>query len=156
MKRLSLLFVVCMVSMLAFAQTESTANSTSQDDNTGIAETASGVTLTPSSLNFGSVKIPDGHKYLVATLTNNQSVSLHIISIVAKSDRLPHYQYSETDNCPWSLGPHSSCAITVDFNPLVLNEIDGSLTVTDNGPGSPQITTLTGYGVRDCYPTCPN
>ena len=40
--------------------------------------------------------------------------------------------------------------------PLLLDEIDGSLTVTDNGPGSPQVTTLTGYGVRDCYPTCPN
>lgn len=53
-------------------------------------------------------------------------------------------------------GAALSCAITVDFNPLVLDEIDGTLTVTDNGPGSPQITTLTGYGVRNCYPTCPN
>lgn len=105
MKKLSLLFLVCMVSMLAFAQTESSTSPTSQDDEIGI-ESASGVTLTPSTLNFGSVKVPDGHKYLVATLTNNQSVSLHIISIVAKSDRLPHSQYSETDNCPWSLGPH--------------------------------------------------
>ena len=117
MKKLSLLFVVCMVSMLAFAQTESSTNSTSQEDETGISETASGVSLTPGSLNFGTVKTPDGHKYLVATLTNNQSVSLHISSIVAKSNRLPHYQYSETDNCPWSLGPHLSCAITVEFSP---------------------------------------
>lgn len=98
------------------------------------------VTLTPSSLNFGNVMVGSSSSPQPVTLANNQSVSLSISSITTSGD------YSQTNNCGTSLGANASCTINVTFTPSTTGTRTGTLTVNDNGPGSPQTASLTGVG----------
>jgi Bacterial Ig domain/Transmembrane protein 131-like N-terminal len=106
------------------------------------------VTLTPNSLNFGNQTVGQPSPPQAVTLTNNQSVSLTINSITASGD------YSQTNNCGSSLNPNSSCTINVVFTPTQTGTRTGTLTVNDNGPGSPQTASLTGVGMQGgtCVP----
>ncbi|HZQ70072.1 MAG TPA: choice-of-anchor D domain-containing protein [Terriglobales bacterium] len=108
---------------------------------TGCGGSGGTVTLSPTSLDFGNqtVGVPSTAK--TVTLTNNQSVSLSITSIATSGD------YSQTNTCGTSIGANSSCTISVVFTPTTTGTRTGTLTVTDNGPGSPQTASLTGVGV---------
>jgi hypothetical protein len=55
----------------------------------------------------------------------------------------------KTNQCPISpstLGAGSSCTILVAFKPTTKGLVSGTLSVTDNAPGSPQTVSLTGTG----------
>ena len=101
------------------------------------------VRLNPSSLSFQCN--PPQHNCppppQSTTLTNTASSSLMIKSIT-----LAGQYFSETNNCPASVGPHKSCTITVRFNPSCHFKctLSGAISVNDNGGGSPQQVTLTG------------
>jgi len=114
----------------------------------GCGSSGGSVTLTPSSLNFGSVTVGQPSPPQAVTLTNNQSVSLTITSIATSGD------YSQTNNCGSSLNANASCTINVVFTPTVTGTRTGTLSVNDNGPGSPQTASLTGVGVQggSCVP----
>jgi hypothetical protein len=100
------------------------------------------VTLSPTSLNFGNQTVGQPSAPQAVTLSNNQSVSLSITSITTSGD------YSQTNNCGSSLPANSSCTINVVFTPTTTGTRTGTLSVTDNGPGSPQTASLTGVGVQ--------
>jgi len=96
--------------------------------------------LTPSSLAFGSLQISQPSSPQTATLTNNGNATLVISNIAMTGD------YAETDNCPSSLGIGSSCTFSITFTPTAGGESDGTLSITDNAPGSPHTVALTGSG----------
>lgn len=108
---------------------------------TGCGGTAGTVTLNPTSLNFGNVTVGVTSAAQNVTLTNNQNVSLTINSITTSGD------YAQTNNCGTSLAANASCTISVTFTPTVSGTRTGTLSVNDNGPGSPQTASLTGVGV---------
>jgi hypothetical protein len=72
------------------------------------------------------------------TITNNQTKALSITSIVASSG------FSETNNCPASLAAAAFCTVKVAFAPTKLGQQNGTLTITDNVTGSPQVVSLSG------------
>jgi hypothetical protein len=74
-------------------------------------------------------------------MTNPGGATLVISSIVATGD------FSQTNNCRDSLPPGTTCTISVTFTPTALGPATGTLTITDNAPGSPQTLTLSGLGV---------
>ena len=55
-------------------------------------------------------------------------------------------QFSETDNCVCSVAPGNSCYICMVFTPSASGTVQGSLSLTDNAPGSPQSASLAGTG----------
>jgi hypothetical protein len=73
-------------------------------------------------------------------LTNNGTATLNITSIAASTN------FSETDNCGSSLPAGVSCTISVAFVPNAGGNLTGTLSITDNAPGSPQMVTLNGVG----------
>src|SRR5205823_2047505 len=99
------------------------------------------VTLSPTSLNFGNQTVGVPSTAQTVTLTNNQSVSLSITSVATSGD------YSQTNTCGTSVAANGSCTISVTFTPTTTGTRTGTLTVTDNGPASPQTASLTGVGV---------
>jgi len=99
------------------------------------------VTLNPTSLNFGNVTVNTTSASQPVTLTNSQAVSLTITSITTSGD------YAQTNNCGTTLAANASCTINVTFTPTVSGTRTGTLSVNDNGPGSPQTASLTGVGV---------
>jgi hypothetical protein len=103
--------------------------------------TAPAVTLSSNSLNFGdqTVLVPSS---LPVTLTNSGTDTLNISDIVASVG-----DFSQTHNCPASLNPGESCLISIVFTPSVVGDRTGTVTITDDAAGSPQVISLQGKGV---------
>jgi Protein of unknown function (DUF1573)/Abnormal spindle-like microcephaly-assoc'd, ASPM-SPD-2-Hydin len=111
---------------------------------TGIGEGTkiTSVSLTPSNLTFATRIVNTTSDPQVATLTNtgNQDVTISDISTA-----LP---FSQTNNCPSTLPAGQSCQIQVTFQPTAIGVFDGTLSVTDSAPDSPQTVALTGTGTQ--------
>jgi len=101
---------------------------------------ASGITLTPSSLLFGTVVVGQSSASKTATLTNGGSVTLNIGSIVTSGD------FSQTNTCGSTLAAGNSCLIKVTFSPTQTGARTGTLSVNDNASNSPQTVSLSGTG----------
>jgi Right handed beta helix region len=55
--------------------------------------------------------------------------------------------FSETNNCGNSASAYATCQIQITFTPTFPGPQNGTLTITDGAPGSPQTVALTGTGV---------
>jgi len=99
------------------------------------------VTLTPSSLVFANTAVGGTSAPKTATLTNTGSQTLHIGSITASGD----FAVSST-TCAATLAATKSCKIKVVFKPTQLGSRTGTLSVSDDGQGSPQTAALSGTG----------
>jgi len=100
------------------------------------------VTLSPSSLNFPNQIVGTTSAAQNVTLTNTGSLAVAISSISSSTE------FPQTNNCPSSLTPAASCAISVSFNPAKNGSRSGTLTVTDNAARSPQTVALKGMGAN--------
>jgi hypothetical protein len=100
------------------------------------------VTLSPASLNLGSVVVGSASAKKTVKLTNSGTASLSRGKIVASGD------YAQANNCPSSLAPGAACSISVTFSPSVAGTVPGALTIADGAGNSPQIVNLTGVGVN--------
>ncbi len=100
------------------------------------------VALLPPSLNFGVQLIRTKSAEQKVTLTNVGTTTLNIGSIA-----LTGRDFSEHNNCPSSLPPKGHCAINVAFMPTALGPRTATVTITDDGTGSPQSVPLSGIGV---------
>jgi len=98
------------------------------------------VTLSPSSLTFGTTNLHETSAAQNVTLTNSTSAALAITSIVASGD------FAQTNTCGTSVATNGSCSISVTFTPTSGGARSGSIVITDSGAGSPRTVTLTGTG----------
>jgi len=99
-----------------------------------------GVTLSTTSLNFGNQAVGVASAPEIVTLTNNETVSLSITSIMITGD------YSQTNTCGTSVPAGGNCTISVTFTPQTTGTLTGTLTINDNASNSPQTVSLTGVG----------
>ena len=99
------------------------------------------VTFTPASLAFGNQQQSTSSGARIVTMTNAGAATSMTISSIAVSTG-----YSNTTTCGSTLAPEASCTISVTFTPTIVGAQNGTLTVTDTGPGSPQTVALTGTG----------
>jgi len=114
------------------------------------------VAFNPASLKFPFVVL--GHSStLSATMTNVGAGGLSISGItIAGADA---GDFSQTNNCGSSLSGGASCTITVVFAPKRTGSRTASVSVSDNGGGSPQQLSLTGTGgtiIPKCCTRCIN
>jgi hypothetical protein len=80
--------------------------------------------------------------YATPLLINTETRALNISSIVLNSPVDSGYPvFGETNNCPASLGPGQSCTFDL-FLTGDVGSSQGTLTVTDDGAGSPRVVTL--------------
>jgi trimeric autotransporter adhesin len=115
---------------------------TSTVTGTGTAAAAPAATLTPSTLNFGSVQTGTNSNAQTATLTNTGSAPLTIAGITLAGTNSA--AFTSTNTCGSTLASGASCTISVTFNPTSAGTDAATLSVSDNAPGSPQISSLTG------------
>jgi len=99
------------------------------------------VTLSASSLKFGTVYVGTSKVAPAITLTSKMNVPLTGITIVVAGAG-----FSEVDTCGTSIPAAGTCTITVTFAPASQAVVNGSVTVTDSAANSPQVVTLTGFG----------
>lgn len=100
--------------------------------------TTSGASLTPTSLTFATQVIKTDSPSRAVTLKSTGTTALNISQIAVSG------QYTQLNNCGPSLTPGSTCTINVTFHPTTSGSQQGTLSVTDDGAGSPQSVTLTG------------
>jgi hypothetical protein len=97
-------------------------------------------TPSPTSLTFATQFVGASSSAQSVTLTNYGKMVLSITSIAASGD------FTQTNSCGSSLAAAASCTISVTFKPTQRGTRTGTLSITDNAPGSPQMVSLTGTG----------
>jgi hypothetical protein len=103
------------------------------------------VTVTPTSLSFGSQPIGVVSTPQSVTITNSGTGTLTISSISASGD------FAETDACTAPLPAGTNCVMNVTYKPSGAGASVGAITITDNAAGSPHTVHLTGTGVSSGF-----
>jgi hypothetical protein len=98
------------------------------------------VTFSPTSLTFPTQVVFTTSTAKVVTLKNTGLGVLTVKSIAVTGP------FSQTHTCGMTVNPGASCTISVTFKPTTIGTLTGSVSVTDNAPGSPQKVTLKGTG----------
>ena len=102
------------------------------------------VTLSPTSLSFGTVAIGTTSTTKTVTLKNTGTASLTITAIAITGTNAA--DFAQTHTCGSSLAAGASCTFRVTFKPTASGTRSAALSVTDNAAGSPQPVPLTGIG----------
>jgi parallel beta-helix repeat protein len=101
---------------------------------------APAVSLTPTNLVFGNQPVGVTSGAQAVLLTSSGTAPLHIASIATTGE------YAQTNDCGNGVAAGSACTIFVTFTPSGTGTRTGTLVITDNVNGSPQVATLTGTG----------
>ena len=99
-----------------------------------------GISVSPTSLAFGTVIVEATSKAKTATLTNGGTATLDINSITTSGD------FASTNTCGSTLAAGKSCKINVTFTPTQTGSRTGTLSINDNASNSPQTVSLSGTG----------
>jgi hypothetical protein len=102
------------------------------------------VTMSPASINFGTVSVGSTSAVQVVTVTNHQTTAIPINSVVASGDFV--YTSGGSLPCGANIPANSICTLGVEFSPTVAGAISGDLTLNYAAGSSPQVVTLSGTG----------
>ncbi len=101
-----------------------------------------GISFKPSALNFGTVKVGTTVTQSIQ-LSSSGSTPLAVSGITIGGG---YGDFTQTNHCPSSLNPGSSCTISVSFKPSAKTSRSANLTVTDNVIIPTQFVPLSGKG----------
>jgi len=108
------------------------------------------LTISPASVNFGSVTVGKTSAPRTITITNKSTATGSLQSF---QDVIPPQSASAnfavaTNSCVSALplAPGGSCKFTVTFTPSKTGAVTASVMLLDNAPDTPQLVTLTGTG----------
>jgi len=119
-----------------------TDNATNSPQTVSLSGTGKAqATLTPASATYSPTKVGTKSAAKTFTLRNNQNVILRNVSISTTGD----FSVSST-TCQANLTSNASCTISVAFTPTQTGTRTGTLQVSDNAVGSPQVSNLKGTG----------
>jgi hypothetical protein len=110
-----------------------------------IAQSGTGslpLSLSASTLSFGTVTVGHTSTAKTVTLTNNESSTLSF-SFSASGNYATN---SSGTTCGASLASKAKCNIAVTFTPSANGSINGAVTITDSAGFSPQLVGLSGTG----------
>ena len=106
----------------------------------GPAPPAPVIVFAPVSLVFSAQPVKTSSSAQSVILSNTGDATLNLSAIQITGD------FAQFNNCPSTLPGNSSCTINVTFTPTASGTRTGSLTVSDNAQGSPQMVNITGAG----------
>jgi hypothetical protein len=99
------------------------------------------VTLSASSLSFGTVAVGATSSTKTVTLTNHLSVALTLSPVAVSSG------FNIASNtCGASVAAGANCSVGVTFTPTATGAATGTLTFSDSALNSPQTVSLSGTG----------
>src|SRR6267378_481844 len=104
-----------------------------------------------STLNFGTILIPNTSPAQTITLTNNTSAAIAFTSAVMNGNpTAANTDYMVTNSCSGSIpfGATNTCTVSVTFKPTMVGSETATLQLTDSDSTSPQNIALTGTGAN--------
>jgi len=124
-----------------------TGTGTSTGGGTGGGSSPS-LTLSSTSLAFGSQPIDTTSSAQTVTLSNTGSAALSITSLTITGTNAGNF--AEIGNtCGSSVAAGGTCTVAVTFTPSGASSSTAALSITDNATGSPQSISLSGTGAHD-------
>jgi hypothetical protein len=110
--------------------------------------------VAPTSLDFGTVLIPNTSAAKMVTLTNNTSAAIPFTSAIVYNGNppanppVPSTDYVATNTCGGSIpfGATNTCTVSVTFTPSAAGSRPATLVLTDGDSTSPQNIALSGIG----------
>ncbi len=119
-----------------------TDNTTGNPDSVSLSgvglTSGSNATLSATSLGFGNQDTFTTSRARSITLGNYGMTTLSISGVTVSAN------FAQTNTCGSTLASGASCTVSVNFTPLTSGTLDGTLSLTDNAPDSPQIVSLSG------------
>lgn len=101
---------------------------------------ATGLQLSPTSVDFGEDPINSDSPTRTVTVSNPTNSTITVEQIIASG-----IDFSEKHNCGQTLAPGAQCTIQVSFTPVISGPRTGNLTVMESN-GNAHIVALTGTG----------
>ncbi|PYX86880.1 MAG: hypothetical protein DMG68_13710 [Acidobacteria bacterium] len=121
-------------------------NAPSNQQSVSLTGTGTIVSLSRSSINFGTITVGTTSAPQAVTITNKGTVTLHFTSpAVIKGNNPGDYAIS-SNACGTTLAAGANCSISMTFKPTTTGTRKAALNITDDGGGSPQKVSLTGTG----------
>ena len=102
------------------------------------------VSVSPTSLSFGTITVGTTSAAKAVTVTNNLSTSLSISSIGFTGTNPG--DFAQTNTCGTSLASLAKCTISVTFTPKATGGRSATMNLNDGANTSPQQVKLTGTG----------
>jgi hypothetical protein len=99
--------------------------------------------LDNKTLTFAPQAVSTTSAAQTVTLTSSGSLALQISSVTTTGD------FSQTNDCPATLGLGLPCHLNVSFGPTAIGARTGSLVIKDNAADSPQTVALSGTGIAN-------
>src|SRR5271170_5547085 len=104
--------------------------------------TQAGLTIAPSALTFGNVIVgQSGTQSVKLTNSGNSSVTINLATVAGNGFGVSGL------SLPTTLTSGQSLSFNAQFAPTASGAATGSITFTDNAPGSPQVVSMVGTGV---------
>jgi HYDIN/CFA65/VesB family protein/ASPM-SPD-2-Hydin domain-containing protein len=103
------------------------------------------VSLSPASLNFLTVTVGTTSAPKSVTVTNTGTVAVTFTGFTLTGLNPGDFLIS-SNTCGSTLGAGLTCVVSLEIKPNVTGTRKATLSVTDNGGGSPQTVALTGTG----------
>ena len=110
----------------------------------GSAPSGSAVSLTPTSLSFGTQTVGTTSAAQSVTLTNTGGAALNISGISLSGTNAG--DFAQTNTCPASLATSATCTLLVTFTPGATGTRTASVTIVDDAADNPQSIALSGTG----------
>lgn len=104
--------------------------------------TAPAVMLSTGNLTFNGQLVGSTSASQPVMITDNGTGPLAISNASASGD------FAVTNSCPAMVTVGNNCSLNVTFTPTATGTRMGSVSITDNAPGSPQMIALTGTGAN--------
>lgn len=114
---------------------------------TGVAAPA--VSLSATSVTFPNQTMRTTSAAQNEIVTNTGQAALNVTGINVTGD------FAASTNCGLEIAVEASCTIAVTFTPKSPRKKVGTLAISDNGPGSPHLISLTGVGLATTVPLPP-
>lgn len=122
-----------------------TALSAAPSSSGGGATAGSGIgSPNPASVSFGNQTVSTTSPAQPVVFTNTGNGALSITSISLGGANAP--DFNQGNNCGSTLAAGTSCTIAITFTPSVVSAESATLTIADNGAGSPHTIPLSGAG----------
>jgi FG-GAP-like repeat/Cep192 domain 4/HYDIN/CFA65/VesB-like, Ig-like domain/FG-GAP repeat/Protein of unknown function (DUF1573) len=122
-----------------------TDNAAGSPQTIALSGTGTVVSVSPTSLSFGTVKVGTTSPPQTVTVTNtakNASLTFNGINVVG----LDAPDFKQTNTCGASIAAGASCTVSVTFTPSKTGSRSATLSIGDSGGGSPQKAALQGTG----------
>ena len=110
---------------------------TSVSGSVTLLVTQAKISFSPSSVNFGTVKL-NSTTSITVTVSNPGTSSLTIKSIALSGHNEDNDLFKITNNCTSAVAPGGTCSFTVKFSATEVETYNFTILVTDNATGSPQ------------------